>query len=409
MMTAHATMPLAASPSARPELADLVRLCGPAYCQKHPTSTAQLRVLRDVLLCRTAALGGHKCRCDRCGYEHPNYNSCLNRHCPKCGALKKARWLRQQHAELLNTGYFHLVFTLPHLFNPLIHLNRRALYQLFFQAVSATLLLFGQNNLGGLVGFVVILHSWTQLLLEHFHLHCLMPAGALAASSSQWKPCPLNFIFPVKALSRVFRAKFLQGLEQLYQQGKLQFPGDASAIPSPRQFRRLLRSTCQTRWVVYAKKPFGSPATAMDYLGRYTQRVAFSNHRLLSLSGEKVRFQYRDRRDNDTVKETELDPVEFIRRFLLHLLPSRFMRVRHFGFWANRCKKQLLPLCRQLLDQPDPELPSLDAPALLEELTGKDFSLCPQCHLGKLLIVAILSPQPASISWLTLAPRMDSS
>jgi hypothetical protein len=415
MGTAAPTTSLPSSPtastSAHPELADLFRLSGKAYFQKYPASPSQYRVMKDILLCRTAALGGHQCRCDHCGYEHPSYNSCLNRHCPKCGSLKKARWLHQQQSELLDIGYFHLVFTLPHRLNPLIRANRLLLYNLFFQAVSATLLAFGQTRLGGLVGFVVILHTWTQLLLEHFHLHCLMPAGALVLDPPQWKPCSLKFIFPVQALSLVFRAKFLQGLEKLYRQGQLKFPADGSASQSLWQFKQLLRSTCQSRWVVYAKKPFGSPLTAMDYLGRYTQRVAFSNHRLLSLSTQKVRFQYRDRRDNDKSKETELDPIEFIRRFFLHLLPSHFMRVRHFGFWANRSKKKMLPLCRQLLDQPEPELPDLDAYALMEQLTGKDFSLCPQCHQGKLLIVAILPPQleEALLPWLAITPRLDSS
>jgi hypothetical protein len=332
-------------------------------------------------------LGGHLNRCDTCGFEHPTYNSCRNRHCPKCQSLAKAKWLKKQTSELLPTGYFHLVFTLPHELNRLILTHKKILLSLLFKAVSETLLDFGRTRLKGTLGIIAVLHTWDQTLNAHFHLHCLIPAGALSFDQSRWISTRKNFLFPVKALSLVFRGKFLGLLKRRSDQNRIAVPSQA------------LQELHKKKWVVYAQKPFGSPQTVLDYLGRYTHRVALSNDRILSSHNGQVTFSYRDRTDRDRKKTMTLDAQEFIRRFLLHILPHGFMRIRHFGFLANRAKKHALPQCRKLLGlHPNlPEAPRQSNHDLIRELTGADPSRCPACRRGTLVIVA------------TLLPRRDSS
>jgi putative transposase/transposase-like zinc-binding protein len=365
---------------ARPELADVFRRYGERFEQTHWVSPGEHKVIRAVTICRTQELGGHLDRCDACGFERPAYNSCRNRHCPKCQCLAKARWLEKQTAELLPVGYFHLVFTLPHELNRLILANKKIVLTLLFKAVSETLLEFGQRRFGGTVGIIAVLHTWDQTLKDHFHLHCLVPAGALSFDHNRWLNARQNFLFPVKALSQVFRGKFLSLLQKAADQGKIQEVNDAS------------KASRQKNWVVYAKKPFGSPQTVLDYLGRYTHRIALSNDRILAVQNGQVSFSYRDRRDKDRLKSMTLDAHEFIRRFLLHVLPEGFMRIRHFGFLANRSKKHLLPQCRKLLDLDPalPQLPKRSAQELLIELTGIDLSRCPSCNQGTMIIVAEL-------------------
>jgi predicted Zn-ribbon and HTH transcriptional regulator len=379
-------MPLARSKlaagekSGRAELAEVFRQYGQSYRKTHRLSTSQQKVLRAIEVCRTQELGGHLKQCDTCGFERPAYNSCRNRHCPKCQSLAKARWLQKQTAELLPVGYFHLVFTLPHELNRLILAHKKILLALLFKAVSETLLEFGRRRFGGTVGIIAVLHTWNQKLQDHFHLHCLIPAGALAFDQNRWIQARRNFLFPVKALSLVFQGKFLALLQQARDQGKI--PAANSEIKAARQ----------KGWIVYAKKPFGSPKTVLDYLGRYTHRVALSNDRILAVKNGQVTFSYRDRRDKDQLKSMTLDAEEFIRRFLLHVLPDGFMRIRHFGFLANRSKKHLLPQCRKLLDL-DPALPHCpveSAKDLLLKITGVDLSRCPHCHNGTMIVVADL-------------------
>jgi hypothetical protein len=300
--------------------------------------------MRAIEVCRTAELGGHLKQCDRCGFEHPSYNSCRNRHCPKCQSLAKAQWLQKQNAELLPVGYFHLVFTLPHLFNGLILAHKKIVLSLLFKAVSETLLEFGQSRLGGTVGIIAVLHTWDQKLKAHFHLHCLVPAGALSLDHSRWIKARPNFLFAVKALSLVFRGKFLDLLTQAGEKGRIETTSER------------VQALREKNWVVYAKRPFGSPQTVLDYLGRYTHRAALSNDRILKVENGEVTLSYRDRRDKDRKKSMTLDAQEFIRRFLLHVLPDGFMRIRHFGFFANRSKKHTLPQCRKLLGL-NPALP----------------------------------------------------
>ena len=365
---------------ARPELADIFRSHGESYRRTHPLPASHRKVMRAVEVCRTKELGGHLKKCDTCGFEHPTYNSCLNRHCPKCQSLAKAKWLKKQTAELLPVGYFHLVFTLPHVLNLLILANKRVLLNILFRAVSETLLEFGYTHLRGTVGFIAVLHTWDQTLKDHFHLHCLIPAGALSFDQSRWIKARKNFLFRVEPLSRVFRGKFLYLMKKAIRQGKL--PASAPRLSN-------------TDWVVYAKKPFASPQQVLDYLGRYTHRVAISNNRILSAKDGEVTFTYRDRKDKDRLKTKTLDAQEFIRRFLLHVLPDGFMRIRHFGFLANRAKKQNLSRCRELLglNPALPEVPKKSPQDLMVELTGVDLSRCPACKKGTMVIVAEL-PKP---------------
>jgi predicted Zn-ribbon and HTH transcriptional regulator len=374
---------------ARPELADIFRQYGESYRKTHCLPASHLKVMRAVEVCRTAEMGGHLKQCDTCGFEHPTYNSCRNRHCPKCQSLAKAKWLEKQTSELLPVGYFHLVFTLPHELNRLILAHKKIVLALLFKAVSKTLLEFGRTRLKGTVGIIAVLHTWDQTLKDHFHLHCLIPAGALSVDHSRWIGARPNFLFPVKALSRVFRGKFLDLLQQACDKGKI--PAANNEIKASRR----------KNWVVYAKKPFGSPQTVLDYLGRYTHRVALSNNRILALDNGQVTFSYRDRRDKDRLKSMPLDAEEFIRRFLLHILPDGFMRIRHFGFLANRAKKHALPQCRKLLglNPALPKIPKRSAHDLLLEIAGIDLSRCPRCQKGTMIVVGDLPRITSSAPW----------
>jgi predicted Zn-ribbon and HTH transcriptional regulator len=375
--------------SGRPELADIFRSYGQSYQRTHHLSASQQKVMRAVSVCRTQELGGHLKQCDTCGFEHPTYNSCRNRHCPKCQSLAKAKWLEKQTSELLPVGYFHLVFALPHEFNRLILAHKKILLSVLFRAVSETLLEFGQRRLGATIGIIAVLHTWDQTLKDHFHLHCLVPAGALSLDHSRWIGARPNFLFPVTALSQVFQGKFLALLEQACDKGKI--PPANNEIKASRQ----------KSWVVYAKKPFGSPQTVLDYLGRYTHRVALSNERILSVQNGQVTLSYRDRKDGHRKTTIPLDAHEFIRRFLLHVLPDGFMRIRHFGFLANRSKKQALAQCRRLLkiEAALPETPKESAKDLLLRITGIDLSRCPSCHRGTMIVVAELPPISSPSQW----------
>ena len=378
-----------AAGEARPELADIFRRYGENYRKTHFLPASQRKVMRAVSVCRTHELGGHLKQCDTCGFEHPTYNSCRNRHCPKCQSLAKAKWLEKQTSELLPVGYFHLVFALPHEFNRLILAHKKILLSVLFRAVSETLLEFGQRRLGATIGIIAVLHTWDQTLKDHFHLHCLVPAGALSLDHSRWIGARPNFLFPVTALSQVFQGKFLALLEQACDKGKI--PPANNEIKASRQ----------KSWVVYAKKPFGSPQTVLDYLGRYTHRVALSNERILSVQNGQVTLSYRDRKDGNRKTTIPLDAHEFIRRFLLHVLPDGFMRIRHFGFLANRSKKQALAQCRRLLkiEAALPEIPKESAKDLLLRITGIDLSRCPSCYRGTMIVVAELPPISSPSQW----------
>jgi len=343
--------------------------------------------MRAIETCRTANLGGHKVECRDCGEQWQAYNSCRNRHCPKCQTLAKAQWLSDRKTELLPVPYFHCVFTLPHDLNPLVLSNKRLMLSLLFASASKTLLEFGRNNLGGKVGFTMVLHTWDQLLRPHFHLHCVIPAGALAEGRQRWIHGSASFLFPVKALSRVFRGKLIEGLDTAWANGRLRFPSGIADLATKAGFVSLLRKLRATDWVVYAKRPFAGPEQVLDYLGRYTHRVAISNHRVVDLSQEHVSFTYRDRRNGDAKKTATLTGHDFITRFLLHVLPHGFMRIRHFGLLASRTKAADLGACRCLLGLPEelPPRPRLSVAEWMKKLLGVDVSCCPACGGHRLL------------------------
>jgi hypothetical protein len=356
-----------------------------------------LKVMRAIEVCRTAELGGHVERCDRCGFETPAYNSCRNRHCPKCQAFAKAKWLEARKADLLPVGYFHVVFTIPHQLNALAVSNKRVVYDILFRAASRTLRQFGadpKHGLGGRIGFTAVLHTWDQQLRYHLHLHCLVAGGALSADGQRWIPARERFLFPVRALSRVFRGKFLHLLQEAFDRRELHFPGIISPL---RTHERLAAFTAQLRqkdWVVYAKRPFTGPEGVLDYLGRYTQRVAISNERITRVGDGKVTFTWRDRSDQNKRKPVTLEALEFIRRFLLHLLPESYVRVRHFGLLSARSKGRDLPRCRQLLGHSpctDP-VDQCTTEELMLLLTGRDLTRCPQCRQGTMCYLRELPP-----------------
>lgn len=397
-----AVPPAATAGEQKTELADVLDRYGDAYLREYQLRPAQLKVVRAIRSCRTAALGGHCEWCSRCGFRRFAYHSCRNRHCPKCQTLAKEQWLQLRRRELLPTPYFHNVFTLPHELNPLILFrqeNQRLLLGLLFRAASKTLLAFGQNNLGGQVGFTLVLHTWDQQLRPHFHVHALIAGGAL--SNNGWTSAGRQFLFPVRALSKVFRSKFLEELTAICRAGQLQLPPQLQHLATCSGLNKWLRSLRRKPWVVYSKPPFSGPQKLLDYLGRYTHRVAISNHRILSAEDGQVRFHYRDRADGDRRKIAILPAARFIRRFLSHVLPDGFMRIRHYGFLANRTKRQALARCRKYLQavQPDDQPLHKTVAQWILDLTGRDITRCPRC--GASLQRTPLSPrsetQPISL------------
>jgi hypothetical protein len=374
------------------EVADIFRAFGDAYRHAHRPPWHQRKTMRAIEVCRSAALGGHIERCDACGHERPVYNSCRNRHCPKCQALAKAQWLADRQAELLPVGYFHNVFTLPHELNPLLAANQALLYTLLFRGVAKVLSRFAadpEQGLGGQLGFTAVLHTWDQKLLYHVHLHCVIAGGALAFDGSRWLPARPRYLFCVRQLSRAFRAAYLRLLRQAWIEGKLLFPGRLAALTHSSEFAKLLATLARKDWVVYSQPPLAGPEKVLDYLSRYTHRVAISNHRLRSLDQGQVTFDYRDRRDGNRLKQLTLTAHEFIRRFLQHVVPLGFCRIRHFGFLGNRVKEKRFERCRILLGQtpgPRAELPT-DPVRLLLNLTGVDVTQCPRCQVGTMIVV----------------------
>src|SRR6202046_1698082 len=331
------------------EVADLVRAAGPAFIARSRTwiTWKHVKVLLAIVRCRTAVLGGHLDECTRCGHRAISYNSCRNRHCPKCQAGARERWLEKRRQELLPTPYVHVVFTLPRPLAPLALQNKKLVYDLLFRTSAQTLLevAHDQKHLGAEIGFFSVLHTWSQKLELHPHVHCVVPAGGLSADRKRWIKPRYAFFLPVKVLSRVFRGKFVAALKRAFQDGQLSFHGDLRLLAQPKTFAAWLRPLFRKDWVVYSKPPFGGPDYVLRYLGRYTHRVAISNHRLVSFADGQVTFRWRDSAHNNEQKLMTLALDEFLRRFLLHLLPKGFVRIRHFGFLANRRRSALLPLC----------------------------------------------------------------
>jgi len=335
------------------EVADILNALGDRFVEKNRSwlGIQRLSVLRAITRCRTAALGGHVDHCPRCGHQAISYNSCRNRHCPKCQAQARQRWLAAREREVLGVPYFHVVFTIPHELNLLCQYNPEVLYGLLFQASAATLLEVAADpkHLGAKIGFLSILHTWGQNLLLHPHVHCAIPAGGLSPDPTRWIRPRYPFFLPVKVLSRVFRGKFVAGLRRAYRQKKLRFYGSIAALEEPKRFASFLRTVFRQDWVVYAKPAFGGPTQVLRYLGRYTHRVAISNHRLLAFDGERVTFRWKDYAHGSKQRKMTLSASVFLRRFAQHILPRGFVRIRQYGFLANRCRTSNLAVARQLL------------------------------------------------------------
>jgi hypothetical protein len=395
------------------EVADLFRCYGADYRQKHGASmsVAQRRVMTAIELCRTAVLGGHLEQCDHCGHQRNAYNSCANRHCPKCQSLARAKWLEDRHSELLHTQYFHVVFTVPEEISAIAYHNKRQVYGILFRAAAETLRTIAADpkHLGAQIGFFAVLHTWGSNLLHHPHLHCVVSGGGLSADGSQWICCRNGFFLSVRVLSRLFRRLFLEQLCNAFDAGNLEFFSSLESLRNPSAFRNYLAPLREVEWVIYAKRPFAGPEQVLDYVGRYTHRVAISNNRLLDIAEGKVSFCYKDYRHEAQQKTMTLQAEEFIRRFLLHVLPEGFQRIRYYGFLANPYRQQKLARCRDLLgtSQPEPAASKVnkDYRDRYEELTGSTLWQCPVCHQGRMLMIEILPRSPHR----HLAPIKDTS
>jgi hypothetical protein len=378
-----------------PELADIFRQYGTAYRQSHALPLHQHRLMQAIANCRTAALGGAVEWCDHCQNTRIVYRSCRDRHCPKCQGLARERWIQQRLAELLPVEYFHVVFTVPQQIAAVAFYNKEVVYQILFRTVSATLLTIARDpqHLGAEIGFFAVLHTWGQNLHLHPHLHCVVPGGGLTPDG-EWKACLPGFFLPVRVLSRLFRRLFLEALEKAYADGELQFFSDLEPLREAPAFAQYLAPLRQAEWVVYAKPPFGGPPQVIEYLGRYTHRVAISNQRLVALEDGQVAFRWKDYRHADKQQVTTVSAEEFIRRFLLHALPPGFQRIRYFGLLANCHRKAKLELCRQQLAAPLADLLPVpqDYRDFYAALTGKNLRLCPECGMGTMIRIEILPP-----------------
>jgi len=373
-----------------PEVADIFRRYGTKYRNNYAVNAQQYKVMKRIEICRTAALGGHVEACDYCGHTQNAYNSCRDRHCPKCQTMVKEKWLNDRKAELLPCPYFHNVFTLPHELNSLILVNRRIMLALLFTAVKETLQVFARDpqwRIEGQLGFISVLHTWNQKLMDHFHLHCIIPAGVLSYDRKRWISARRKYLFRVQSLAKEFQRRYLNKLEKAYRKNLLSFNGRAAGYKNEKQFLELLSVLWDKQWITYAKQPFGGPEQVLEYLGRYTHRVAITNNRIVAIDNGKIRFKYRDRSDDNREKELTISAQEFIRRFLLHVLPSGFTKIRYYGFLAHANKKNCIELIRRLIGvttaYAQKQVESTQE--MMLRLTGVDICCCPQCGKGKLV------------------------
>jgi hypothetical protein len=380
----------------RPTVAEVIRSCLDEFLKKYGSKLTpeQRRTLKDLASCRTAALGGHVLGCPECGHQQIAYNSCGNRHCPTCQATAAARWLEKQAAQLLPTPYFHVVFTLPDALDPIALANPRVVYDLLLRSAAETLLEVAADpdHLGAQTGVLTVLHTWGQNLQFHPHVHCVVPGGGLSLDGTHWVASPRNFFLPVRVLSRVFRGKFLAGLRAALAKGELRFAAD--------RFERLVSAAVRTDWVVYAKPPFGGPEQVLKYLARYTHRVAISNARVLDFEDGMVRFRYKDYAHGNRKRVMTLTALEFVRRLLLHVLPTGFVRIRHYGILSNRHRRQKLELCRRLLEssqaaEPEPESPEEKKETRESPSPVTPTRVCPVCGAGRMIVIRELPPMPA--------------
>ena len=385
---------------------EILRGSLPDYARTHRLPAHHWKALNALSRCRTAALGGHLYRCTACGGEHFAPHSCRNRHCPTCQGANSQQWLARQEAVLLPVPYFHLVFTLPHALNALIAQNQAALYNLLFAAATETLLQFGRQKFGAQLGLTAVLHTWGQTLVDHYHLHCIVSGGGLADGGRRWVKSHPRYLFAVAALAAVFRAKFCEGLQKLSTAGQLQFHGPLEPLAEPAEFQRLVRAATRTDWVVYSKRPFAGPEQVLAYLSRYTHRVGISNGRILEFDPDAatVTFRYRDYADRSRVKTMTLTSAEFVRRLRLHILPERFVKVRHYGLLANRGRQTRIAAARRLLGAAEPAVPSRTDESSGGECAASAWP-CPHCGKPELVFVRIVPASRAGPP----AARLDSS
>jgi len=381
------------------EVADVFRLYGAAYLDTygHRTSNEQRQVLRNIINCRTSALGGHVKKCDKCGHKEVYFNSCRDRHCPKCQAAARAEWLEARAQDLLpGVDYFHLVFTLPDRLNSVTIQNKRLIYTILFRAASEALITIAHDpkHLGAQIGFLSVLHTWSQRLQLHPHLHCVVPGGGISPDGKQWLSSRKDFFLPVRVLSSLFQKKFLYYLTQAFSKRELSLRGSAQRLTDAHNWKQFVGTLRKSKWVVYAKPPFDSADRVLKYLARYTHRVAITNQRLIGLDNSKVKFHWKDYANGNVQRTMSLDAVEFIRRFLLHTLPSRFMRIRHYGFLSNRNRNEKLALCRELLPHQEIESNNVESSDATksESQDYEDIDLCPACKEGRLRTVETIKP-----------------
>lgn len=389
-------------------VAEVLRIGLPDYAAEHRLPPHHWRVFRAITACRTPQLGGHLYQCEKCGTEHFVPHSCRNRHCPTCQGANGRAWMEQQSELLLPIPYFHLVFTLPHALNPLLRQNQACCYALLFDAASATLLEFGRRELGAQLGLAVVLHTWSQTLLDHYHVHCIVIGGGLRTDGT-WAATPAHWLFPVRALSVIFRGKFKAGLHQLQRDGCLGFHGELRPLAQPGAFEALVRTATREKWIVYAKRPFAGPEPVLAYLARYTHRVGITNHRIrdVDAAAKTVTFAYKDYADGAQPKEMTITCTEFIRRLRLHILPERFVKIRHYGMLSNRNRRTRIARARAALPpMPVLETPSAEASEATSETTGLP-ARCPHCHHAGWVLVKILPPEHPPRA--RAPPRCDSS
>lgn len=370
------------------EVADIFRTYGRAYRSKYKLPKRMIKVMSAIENCRTAKLGGHIDECDECGHIRISYNSCRNRHCPKCQSLTKEKWLMDRKNDLLPIEYFHIVFTIPDKLNSLILRNQKELYNILFKSVSETLLELGKKPkyLGAEIGFISVLHTWGQNLMDHPHIHCIVPGGGLSRDSKKWISCREHFFIPIKVLSRLFRGKFLSQLKNAYKEEKIQFHGCIVALKKEINFQEFLNELYQKEWIVYSKPAFKNPEHVIEYLGRYTHRVAITNSRIREIRNGKITFQYKDYKQENKKKEMTIEADEFIRRFMMHILPDRFVKIRHYGILSNRNRKTKLRRSKELLGVSIKEAKEKKSwQELLIEVTGNDPTKCPCCKTGRLV------------------------
>ena len=387
------------------EVAGIFRRYGKQYIEKHKQPAYILKTIGAVEKCRTSSLGGHVEKCDSCGHKRISYNSCRNRHCPKCQSLAREKWITERKKELLPVKYFHVVLTIPEELNRIALQNKKMIYDILFKAGSETLITLGKDtrHLGGEIGIIAVLHTWGQNLMEHPHLHCIVPGGVLTEDGKRWlrakksKKRKGNFFIPVNVISDLFKKKFLSYLKKSYDRGELRFEGEIKAIKDITVFKELMNKLYLKKWITYCKQPFGGAEQVINYLGRYTHRVAISNQRIKSIEKGEVKFSYKDYRDCNKAKEMTLEAGEFIRRFLLHVLPNNFYKVRYYGMLSSRNKKTKLAQCRRVLgvqEKIEPESVRIKSwKETLYELTGVDLNQCPKCKKGRMMLVERIMPE----------------